>query len=413
MKQKLTSIQSRLKAPNQSRSFFTPAHKKLIDYLSENLLPDMSISELPRLIALIECIQIKDKSAPYALNGLAQNKQQRILVDFIPPKETKSLDGEELSGFFVSPKNTKSLNVAELSEAFVSKTLSDGYAEMKKIQASPLSLTKDSPLILLLLEAHTLLITLLETNMIKANTMDLAPEKKIYYSNDQIDHSPEFSNIATSSQKLQLKDQADILYDLRRGLVLIDHQQVIGKNDQTLCQIIENFTGDKIETPGSRANKIFNFGGQYLHANLAREYSAISLFEGEFIQAGFNYGYIDWHKDSEGQISATVMVKNLAFTTQNTYIVGTDGTSLVGLDLLDARHENIQGNLGKEMAADIHMRVPTGYILVTIQLDLDKEHGYYLKPTTCEVGYYTDELTCTHESNLDLAQNNNYFCLAQ
>src|SRR5437868_7419499 len=94
-----------------------------------------------------------------------------------------------------------------------------------------------------------------------------------------IAESQTFRDIETSSKRAELPDKSTIVMDIMRGGVTIENK-VIPPNED-IAALIENFTGDKINSEGSRANKIYHFGGQFLQADFLREFTNTTLLMSE------------------------------------------------------------------------------------------------------------------------------------
>ncbi|AUH72734.1 hypothetical protein [Legionella sainthelensi] len=303
-----------------------------------------------------------------------------------------------------------------LSKDFHYRTLAsfdiDAFpARLKKAQQSePLViLSKCSSLCGFLAEIHSTLISHYELS--KAHTEGHIPVSEIYYPTDLIKQTQIAQDIQNTTKAATTSDDSTSVMDIRRGGTTFYGVKIdTGKNDVYAIPTIENFAGDKINILGSRANKIFNFGGQVLHGIILDEFeNSMKLIDGdqyltEGLKPTLTRGRVNWSKDSEtGEIYATVELKILACAfidpidtskMPKHFAISSDGTTLDTID------EGMLPQLNQAATVDENDIVPI--CTFKAKLDLTQDQGtqeHYLKMNEFAVKINTPNMISRKDPN--------------
>ncbi len=169
---------------------------------------------------------------------------------------------------------------------------------------------------------------------------------------------------------------------------------------------IEEFTGDAIEDLNSRANKLYNFGGQQIFASLGIEFrnSTLSASDKDCVyDVQRNVGHIDWFKDTEGNIKATVKIQiNSIMETSSgkSYAMGSDGLTLAEIN--DRQLESVQEKAKSQNARNTYSNMlPIGVIEAEVTLKHGRD-GHYMEFTDLSIRYNTPDLISKHDPKLSV-----------
>lgn len=284
-------------------------------------------------------------------------------------------------------------------------------ARVKKPQKSEpfVIISKSSSLYGFLAEIHSTLISHYELS--KAHTEGHIPVSKICYTADLIKQTQIAQDIQNTTKAATTSDDSTSVMDIRRGGTTFYGVKIdTGENDVYAIPTIENFTGDKINILGSRANKIFNFGGQVLHGIILDEFeNSMKLIDGaqhltEGLKPTLTRGRVNWSKNSEtGQIYATVELKILACAfidpidtskMPKHFAIRSDGTTLGTID------ESMLPHLNRVAAQDENDIVPICTFRAKLDLTQDQSTlEHYLKMNEFVVKINTPDMISRKDPN--------------
>ncbi|CDZ76870.1 hypothetical protein BN59_01146 [Legionella massiliensis] len=334
-------------------------------FKSLQLSDNMSPSDLVNALRLLESIPIKTKStiAPMAQN-LGKNRYRTLQAFDMAAKHVRL-------GFYV---------------------------------------TENSWLHRFLIENHQMLLSNYERAYLHAQGE--LPFSEVDYNQKQISESQAFYDMETTSQATELPDKSTIMNDLKRkGVTIYNAEICLGNNnnprDPMAIKSIEGFAGDSIDEPNSRANKIFNFGGQFLEAVMLQEFTNTTQFadsEISGIERGAVKGHINWTKTPDtGEIYAQITMKVLScsyadqqniFAPQKIYAIASDGCSLIEVD------DEALGTVLQRCSAEVLGKtegnvVPICEMNATVKLVPDGMDGYKLQVDQFHTQYFTPDLVST------------------
>lgn len=244
------------------------------------------------------------------------------------------------------------------------------------------------------------------------------PVNQVDYHQVMIEESQKFNEMSLTTKQAVLPDGATIVKDVARGSVTIAGQKIVTEDSSDPAAIIaaiESLTGDKITTPGSNANKIFNFGGQFLQGTLLQEFCSTAMLVGKKIvglEAGYTKGSINWTKDvTTGEFVAQVKLKVLTCSyvnpknkmeAQKIYAIAADGHSLLDVDA-DSVGNIMQRAKSELNGSTVNDMVPIAEIDAVIRLvpqpyKLPRQH--FMKVETASIHYNTADMVSTKERGL-------------
>lgn len=269
---------------------------------------------------------------------------------------------------------------------------------------------KNTDLLKLLTKIHFGLYECYQTSLKRAN--EDQPAQVIEYSREMLDESQEFQSVQITSREATLPDKANILNDIiRNGVsingILIDVTDIDDTENKKseIRRRIEAFTGDHVTDSGSRADKIYHFVGQTLHASLLQEFCQSTQLivnnqplTGK-INPGRSHGHINLKKDEmTGEITIEIETKvyTLGFLPEDkdkpsgNLAIAADGSSLISLDdrqievMIPRAAKETQGITKGEM-------VPVAKITAQFKLESEagEEKGYSLKITQATLQFNT------------------------
>ncbi|WP_392537856.1 hypothetical protein [Legionella sp. 227] len=272
------------------------------------------------------------------------------------------------------------------------------------------SIPENSALFRLLLKTHDVLISYHE--LANFHAQGEIPCSEITYSQSDLKESQAIYDIETSTQEEETSDKYTVIKDLVRKGVTIYGAAIIPGNvddhkDRILLEAIQNFAGDKIDTPHSRANKLYHFGGQFLHGSLLREFTnTTKLTEGNIqgLERGRTTGHINWSKDSNGTLYATVDLKILSCSyadpsdtnsPQRIFAMASDGISLIELN--DNELAKTMEQCRREVTGETENNiVPIAEIKAKIEMVKNETGtGYMFKVSEFTTKYNTPQLVST------------------
>lgn len=271
---------------------------------------------------------------------------------------------------------------------------------------------KNSPLCLFLIENHQLLVNFYQ--QANAHIEGHSPVSEMSYSSDELSVSQAFYDMEKTTVAKQAPDQAEVIGDIKRQGVtfygaVVYPRDMNDPKDRILLQAIQDFAGDSLDDAHSKANKILNFGGQFMEGVLLQEFMNTTKFLEEtssIISPGSSKGHINWAKESEtGHVYAFINLKILAcsiFSPENNgmYAMASDGSTLIALDGEDL--EKVLARCADKSEEDT---APICEIDAKIGLVPNEENkGYILKVEQFNIKYYTPSLVSTHSEELDLEQ---------
>ncbi|KTD11068.1 hypothetical protein Lgra_2034 [Legionella gratiana] len=334
----------------------------------------MTISELEKAIRFIEEMKIytENKKTESFKNVLSQDFHYRTLASF------------DIDKFTTREKRPQKLEPNVL-------------------------LSKKSSLCGFLTEIHSTLIGHYELS--KAHAEGHIPVSKIHYTSDLIKQTQMAQDLENTTKNAKTIDDSTSVMDIRRGGTTFYGVKIdTGKNDVYALSTIENFAGDKIDVLGSKANKIFHFGGQVLQGIILDEFeNSMELIDNdqhltEGLKPTLTRGSVNWSKNPEtGQIYATVELKILACAfidpidtskMPKHFAIRSDGTTLDTID------ENILPQLNKVAAQDENDIVPICTFKAKLDLTLDENtQEHYLKMNEFVVKINTPEMISRKDPN--------------
>ncbi|KTC96333.1 hypothetical protein [Legionella feeleii] len=341
--------------------FFSALHKQL------NLSDDMAIHDLLKAIAILESIP--------AFKNYLDKERYRTLDDL----KSLKLDIPEQAVFSGRPKVSPSL-----------------FPLLTKI--------------------HDRLFSSYESAYLHARGE--LPVNQVDYHQVMIEESQKFNEMSLTTKQAVLPDGATIVKDVGRGSVTIAGKKIVTEDSSdpsAIIAAIESLTGDKITTPGSKANKIFNFGGQFLQGTLLQEFCSTAMLVGKKIvglESGYTKGMINWTKDvTTGEFVAQVKLKVLTCSYVNyqnkkeapkLYAIAADGHTLLDVDA-DAVENIMQRAKSEINGSTVNDMVPIAEIDAVIRLvpqpyKLPQQH--FMKVETASIHYNTADMVSTKERGL-------------
>lgn len=276
----------------------------------------------------------------------------------------------------------------------------------------------------LLRRLHCSLLNQLELSLLHIDRK--LPVSRLHYEQSMLDESQAFRDLENTSKAPHLPDKSTAVKDFyRRGVTLygtivypsgsdINH-------DPAIITAIEGFGQSSIGSEGTPANKIYQFGGQFLEAIMLNEFSHTTEFKSKQrgIQPGIVKGHINWTKE-KGAIVGAVTLDVYTFNQcdlhnksamQKYYAIGSDGISL--LEVSDKELELVNKRCRDErLGVTENQVVPICTLSAKLGMPVDISTGrHYLKVTDFTVCFNTDELRSTREYDLNKAfENRGAYC---
>ncbi|WP_019218239.1 hypothetical protein [Legionella tunisiensis] len=244
------------------------------------------------------------------------------------------------------------------------------------------------------------------------------PVNQIDYHQVMIEESQKFNEMSLTTKQAELPDKATIVKDVARGTVTIAGQRILiedSSDPSAIITAIESLTGDKVTRLGSKANKLFNFGGQFLQATLLQEFCSTGMIVDKKLiglDSGYTKGSINWVKDKiTGEPVAEIKLKILTCSYLNPkgneaaklYAMAADGSSLLELNdnnavetIMQRAKSELSGNTTDDM-------IPIAEVNATIRLvpqpyKLPQEH--FMQVETASIRYNTPDMVSTKERGL-------------
>ena len=247
------------------------------------------------------------------------------------------------------------------------------------------------------------------------------PVNEIIYAPNMIQHSDILQAISTESKMSNLVDEADVALDAKRkgftlnGEVISLSKESENDNDELKKEVkkaIEKFTKDEsgVNVNGSRANKLFYFGGQWLHAIMGSEFAAQIAIS--FPNIDIDNTQVNISKGAGGISNWTIIKSNQEIIGKISYKVlsisalpadpkipslllalGADGQSLMELNLDNEQHSGMveRLKLGREKMP--HSVAPVAEIRLSVKLTEDPEtKKFFIEPTGFEIKLNTTNL---------------------
>ncbi|QRN04038.1 hypothetical protein GH742_09225 [Legionella sp. MW5194] len=253
------------------------------------------------------------------------------------------------------------------------------------------------------------------------------PVSKVNYEQGMLDESQAFRDLENTSKASHLPDKSTSVKDFaRRGVTLygtvVYPSSSNNDKDPAIIGAIEGFGNSSIASEGTPANKIYQFGGQFLEAVMLNEFSHTTEFKQsgkQGIQPGLVKGHINWTKVNSsivGQVTLDVLTLNQCdldnkHAMQKFYAIGSDGISL--LEVSESELELINQRCSDEVKGTTDGQVvPVCTLAATLAMPLDITTGmHYLKVSAFTVRFNTDELRSTREYDFRKAfWNRGDFC---
>lgn len=276
----------------------------------------------------------------------------------------------------------------------------------------------------LLRRLHCSLLSQLELSLVHIDRQ--LPVSKLHYEQNMLDESQAFRDLENTSKAPHLPDKSTAVKDFfRRGVTLygtiIYPSSSDINHDPAIIDAIEGFGQSSIGSEGTPANKIYQFGGQFLEAIMLNEFSHTTEFKSKQrgIQPGIVKGHINWTKE-KGTIVAVVTLDvytinqcdlRSKYAMQKYYAIGSDGISL--LEVSDKELELVNKRCRDErLGVTENQIVPICTLSAKLAIPVDISTGrHYLKVTDFTVCFNTDELHSTREYDLNQAfENRGAYC---
>lgn len=251
----------------------------------------------------------------------------------------------------------------------------------------------------------TLLRQLKLAHVHSGNTVDVS---SLRYNADMLEQSQPFYDLINTSKAPALPDKSTSVKDFRRRCdtiygAIIHPATANDDNDPAIIDAIEGFAGDAITSLGAKANKIYQFGGQFLTTVLLTEFSNTVEFkstEKQGLERGMVKANINWTK-KDGEIVADIQMKILTCcyadpldknALQRFYAIGSDGLSLLEMD--EDELERINARCSAEIRGETEDDVvPICTLSAKLHMPVDAATGHhYLKANAFEIHFYTDAL---------------------
>ncbi|WP_419421024.1 hypothetical protein ACNVED_06935 [Legionella sp. D16C41] len=344
-------------------------------FQSLNLNNFMTISDLENAIALIEKLPIDSQNYPY--------------IDQ-----------------FIIANNHKILS-----------QIKNDIPNYPHLQLPKANLSLSGKCIEILIEIHQTLLNYYIEGL--SHTTGQQAVKETHYEPNMIDESEAFYGLAITTREHRAADNSTIIPDVRRKGVsfcgkFIDHEGQDNPHDSKIIEAIENFAGDSINNPNSKASKILYFGGQFLEAVILNEFTNTMEFTNGLpgrMERGAVKGHIDWSKDIEkNEIYANVNIKiytfNFAYDDADKlpelYVISSDGKTLLPLPSTDSNFERVYKNYDDErLGHTTNNALHVCEYEVKIKLVFDSlTQQYYFKVDQCQLKINTPQLTSTREESL-------------
>lgn len=357
--------------------FHDDSRYQVISYIEKKLaLHDhMTISEMEQTIRFIE--RMKIASSPHKIERF-----EDVLSRDFNYRTLASLDFED----FPRPKIVRSQK-----------------------QEPNVLLGKSTSLCDFLAKMHSTLLGHYE--LAKIHAAGHMPVSKITYSPDLMRQTQVLHDIESTTKAAETSDHSTSVMDIRRGGTTFYGVKIeAGENDVYVRPTIENFAGDKIAAPGSKANKIFHFGGQVLHGIILDEFeNSLELSDAgrkltEGLTPNLTRGGVNWSKNPEtGDIYATVELRILTCT----YIDPNDASKMPeyfamksdGITL-DTINEDMLLHLNKVARTNQADIVPICTFRAKLDLIRDERtQEYYLKASEFIVKINTPDLVSRKDPN--------------
>ncbi|PWY54100.1 hypothetical protein DGG96_18855 [Legionella qingyii] len=287
------------------------------------------------------------------------------------------------------------------------KVQKESASEKKNVQYS---IHENSSLFRLLVKTHDTLIN--HHELANLHAQGEIPCSEISYSQSELKESQALYDMETTTQQEEANDKSTIIDDLiRKGVTLygaaIIPGAVLGHRERILQEAIQNFAGDKIDTPHSKANKLYHFGGQFLQGSLLKEFTnTTKLVEDDIqgLESGITVGHINWSKDSNDKIYATVNLKILTCSyadpldmssPQRLFVMGSDGISLIELNE-DELEKPLMQCLSEVQGETENNIVPLAEINAKIEIVKNESGtGYMFQVSEFTTKYNTPQLVST------------------
>lgn len=351
-------------------------YQAIIRYFLKNLTADMDAYELGKLIGVIEQIRINNHTIEKHLD------KKQIKLDAYSDKP---------EGF---PKN------------IVQKIKNESKAIIRDHHLSPVRQKKSNADFLnLMMSMHGLLSGLMQKTLARANTEQDNFIFSVNYEQSRINSSYALQRINEESKEDRLTDsQYDALHDIERKLtrfsegVLTRNQNAqpsihyskvnVSGNEDQIKRAIEKFSGDKIDSPGSKASKIYYFGHQFILAELLNEFNSSTRLNQQEVTAVKNVSTIHWRKNLDGKIYCDTSLEVFALKQyendeDTNFVLNAEGSSLAKRESpLDFEMDNL---------TETRLRAPIGSLKVTFELE-NVNNKYHLKPVTALVSYNSSEI---------------------
>lgn len=352
-----------------------PKHPRIAiaRYLYNQLEQDMlSLDDIAHLLYIIESIYIEEgKGEDKTMTTLETKLQQPVLNSFKNPE----------TGF----NHTTFNQLQQLS------------SEEEELLNPAFTFRRNRKFIEALTHIHQDLYNLLSELFNKIKNPDQIADT-LELSSLDVAASPMLSDIETRSHKPALSDNSNIEKDVFRKLVSFEGEfydkgkegSLDDEDREKIKDIIESLTGDKVAEEGSQANKIFHFGNQALLGDFTSDTQDVTTMNGEAIVTNtFRRSNINW-KQVDNQIVADVSTDLISFMKEgDAYILNTEGTKLIKLDISSSAGEKIMLDMNKE---NPQRRLPILRINATISLIKDEKGYYTYKVLSRRISYFTDEL---------------------
>lgn len=281
-------------------------------------------------------------------------------------------------------------------------------------------------LVATLRKLHCVLLSQLELSLV--HIARELPVSKVDYEQSMLDESQAFHDLENTSKAPHLPDKSTSVKDFARRSVTLYGTVVYPLNsnndkDPAIIQAIQGFGNNtSIDYEGTPANKLYQFGGQFLEAIMLNEFSHTTEFKQsgkQGIQPGLVKGHINWTKVNSkivGQVTLDVLTFNQCDLDNKDamptfYAIGSDGISL--LEINDDELELVNKRCADEVSRVTNGQVvPICTLSATLSMPVDTTTGkHYLKVSAFTVRFNTDELRSTREYDFRKAfGNRSDFC---
>ncbi|KTD65658.1 hypothetical protein Lspi_0370 [Legionella spiritensis] len=319
---------------------------------------------------------------------------------------------------------------AVLSRQYNRRILKDISAPSRAIPKEPHYIKSDAVLYRNLIRMHDTLLGRYEVARLHMNGE--IPFSSVDYKPDVIQSTQAFRDLENTSKSSELPDKSNIILDVRRkgvtfyGSVIHPHEPEI-KDDPYIIQTIEryvarqfydkddivHFVDERIDEDGSRANKIYHFGGQFLEGIFLSELTNNVEFTEtgqRGLERGMVKGHINWTKDPKTkEIYAKVNINILTCVyadpinkddPQRFYAIGSDGSSLTMIS--EEELEQVNKRCSDEIAGKTENNVvPLCTMSARISLPVDRSTGkHFLRADKFTISFNTPDLRSSKEDHL-------------